>query len=95
MSALEELEDEFSKIVASMPDEFDSHAFILKLAQANQRLYVLALSEYANNDQPFQTVHALIAKRLKNHVDLVRHDRDEPSKNIFGLESDAAVWQKV
>ena len=94
MSALEELEEKFPEIVGLMPDEFDSHEFILKIAQAYQQLYVQALNEYATNDQPFQSVHSEIAKRLKKRDDLVNHIGDRPSKNIFGLVNDAAVWQK-
>jgi hypothetical protein len=95
MSAFEELEEKFSEIVDLMPGEFNSHEFILKLAQRNQRFYVQALSEYADNNQPFQTVHALIAKRLKKRVDLVNQIGNGPSKNIFEYDSDAAIWQKV
>jgi hypothetical protein len=95
MSAFEELEEKFSEIVDMMPDEFDSHDFILKLAQGYQQIYVQALSEYANNNQPFQSVHGEIAKRLKKRHDLVKHIDDKPSKNIFGLINDAAVWRKV
>ena len=95
MSALEELEEKYSEIVELMPAKFDSHKFILELAQRYQRLYVQALSEYADNDQPFQTVHALLAKRLKQREDLVKQIDTKPSKNIFGYDTEAAVWEKV
>lgn len=95
MSAFEELEEKYSEIVDMMPDEFNSHDFILKLVQRYQRFYVQALSEYANNNQPFLTVHGEIAKRLKKRYDLVKHIDNKTSKNIFGLDSDAAVWRKV
>jgi hypothetical protein len=94
-SALEELEEKYSEIVGMMPDIFDSHNFILALAQRYQQLYVHALSEYAGNNQPFLTVHGEIAKRLKKRVDLVKHIDNRTSKNIFRLDSDAAVWEKV
>ena len=94
MSALDELEEKFPEILRLMPDEFDSHEFILMLAQGYQQLYVRALSEYADNNQPFQYVHSEIAKRLNKHDDLVKHIGDRPSRNIFGLVNDAAVWQK-
>ncbi len=95
MPALEELEEKFSEIVAFMPATFDSHEFILKLAQKYQKAYVRALNEYADNDQPFQTVHALLAKRLKQHADLVKHIDYRASKNIFRYDTAAAVWEKV
>jgi hypothetical protein len=94
MSALEELEEKFAEVLRLLPDEFDSHEFILKLAQAYQQLYVRALSEYADNNQPFQSVHSEIARRLKKRDDLVDHIGERPSRNIFGDVNDAAVWQK-
>jgi hypothetical protein len=95
MSAFEELEEKYPEIVDMMADEFNSHEFILKLAQRYQRLYVQALSEYEDNDQPFLTVHSQIAKRLKKREDLVKHICNKTSRNIFGDDSDAAVWLKV
>ena len=95
LSALEELEQKYSEIVDLMPAKFDSHKFILVLAQRYQRAYVRALNEYAGNNQPFQTVHGLIAKKLKQHEDLVKHIDNKTSKNIFRLDSDAAIWEKV
>ena len=97
MSGFEELEEKYSEIVDSMADDeaFDSHDFIKKLVQRYQQLYVQALYEYAKNDQPFQSVHKEIAKRLKKRTDLVVQDGTTLSKNIFGLENIVAVWRKV
>ncbi|MCE9645266.1 MAG: hypothetical protein K8S20_04640 [Chloroflexi bacterium] len=95
MSAFDELEGKYPEIVDQLPDRFDSHDFILVLAQRYQQLYVSALSEYSDNHQPFQTVHSEIARRLNNHAELVKHIGDRPSRNIFGQVNDAAVWQKV
>jgi hypothetical protein len=94
--AFENLEAVYPEIVNLMPDdEFDSHEFILKLAQKYQKKYVQALIEYAKNDQPFQSVHSEIAKRLKKREDLVKQIGDRSSKNIFGLENEVAIWSKV
>jgi hypothetical protein len=96
-NAFEEIEKKFDEIVGLMPDgqDFDSHDFILKFAQKYQQLYLRALSEYADNDQPFQTVHGESDKRRKKRTDLVEHIDNRTSKNIFGLENEAAVWRKV
>lgn len=93
--ALKDLEDVFPKIVRLMPDEFDSHAFILELARKYQKLYVRALFTRKNENLPFNRTHMAIGKRLKRHKDLVKYIRSEPSDNIFGLKSKVAVWQKV
>ncbi len=92
----ERLEELFPRIVKLMPkDEFDSHDFILTLAQKHQKLYVQLLHVYKDNNQPFQSVHKEIPKRLKKRVDLVKHIGKHSSKNIFGLENNCAVWRKV
>ena len=94
--AFEKLEELFPRIVNMISkDKFDSHDFILKLAQKHQKLYVQLLYVYKDNNQPFQSVHKEIAKRLKKHRDLVEHIDDRSSKNIFGLENKVAVWHKV
>src|SRR5688500_14850000 len=94
--AFERLETIFPRIVKLISkDEFDSHDFILKLAQKYQKLYVQLLYVYKDNNQPFQSVHKEIAKRLKKRTDLVTHIRDESSDNIFGLKNKVAVWRKI
>ena len=94
--AFERLEELFPRIVNLMPkNEFDSHDFILKLAQQYQKLYVQLLYVYKDNNQPFQSVHKEIAKRLKKRDDLVEHLGNHSSKNIFGLDNSCAVWHKV
>jgi hypothetical protein len=95
--AFEELEKKYDEIVNLMPDDedFDSHDFILVLAQKYQRLYIEALDSRKEKNRPFHRVHMAIAKRLKKRVDLVTHIRNCRSKNIFGQKSLVAVWCKV
>src|SRR5688500_16743530 len=94
--AFEKLEELFPRIVSLITkDKFDSHDFILKLAQKHQKLYVQLLFVYKDNNQPFQSVHKEIAKRLKKRDDLVEHIGNQPSKNIFGLKNKVAVWRKI
>ena len=92
----EELEDCYPDVIEMMEDEFDSHDFILKLAHKNQTLYVQALIEYAGNEQPFQSVHKEIAKRLKKYPEqVVATGAKRNSENIFRVKSPAEVWRKV
>ena len=56
---LDALEQVFPEVVEKMSDYFDSHDFILKLAQAHQRLYVAALAAYVGKEYPFQIVHVV------------------------------------
>ncbi len=94
-NAFEELEKKYDEIVGLMPKEFDSHEFILKLAQEHQRLYVQALVEYIKDDRPFQIVHGQIAMRLLKYPKLVTKIGEGVSKDIFLQENSAAIWRKV
>ena len=91
----ESLEAVYSQVIALMPEPFDSHQFILKLAQEYQRLYVQALIEYAESERPFQIAHGQIAKRLHNFPNLVTKIGEHISKDIFLQDNSAAIWQKV
>lgn len=94
-TAFDALEAKFAAIVAKMDHYFDSHAFILRLAQAHQRLYVAALAAYADHEYPFQIVHGEISRRLLNHPELVTKVGENISQDIFHHKSSAAVWRKA
>ena len=93
--ALDALEQYFPDIVAEMPDEFDSHFFILTLAHRHQQLYLQALNHYRDSDQPFQALHGQIARRLAHHLDIVAPQGKTSSPNIFGGRSRAEEWHKT
>jgi hypothetical protein len=94
-SEFEALDAVYEQIIALMPDTFDSHEFILKLAQEHQRLYVRALIEYAESERPFQIAHGQIAMRLHNFPNLVTKIGERNSEDIFQQKNSAAMWQKV
>jgi hypothetical protein len=89
------LEAVYEKVIALMPNKFDSHEFILKLAQEYQQLYVQTLVAYVDSDRPFQAVHGQIAMRLLKFPNLVTRVGEHISKDIFLQESSAIMWQKV
>ncbi len=96
-----ELESRFPEIVQKIPDPFDSHEFILALAQQNQAEYVRALCAYSDylyrgKPAPFQAVHSAIIRKLAKHSELVKLIRDnKPSRDIFGKINYCGEWQKV
>jgi hypothetical protein len=92
---LEALEKKFPEVVAKMDRYFDSHDFILKLAQMHQRLYVAALAAYVDKDYPFQIVHGEIARRLLNYPKLVVKIGEDSSEDIFRQKNSSTVWRKV
>ncbi|MCL4250303.1 MAG: hypothetical protein KJ065_19290 [Anaerolineae bacterium] len=94
MNPLEALEQHYPEIIARMGKRFSSHEFILELAHEHQGLYVKALAQYADHKAPFQAVHGQLAKALAKFDTLVYYIGEEPSTNIFGRSSDAAVWGK-
>jgi hypothetical protein len=62
-----------------MPDDlFNTHEFMLKLVEEYQELYVQALIEYSQNDQPSLMVIGQIARRLKERNDLITYVKSEP-----------------
>jgi hypothetical protein len=93
-SALQALEAAFPEVVAHMPEFFDSHDFVLKLAHAQQQLYVAALAA-VDSEHPFQIVHREISRRLLTHPELVSRIGERSSRDIFGQKSSATVWNKV
>ncbi len=93
--ALDTLAEHFAEIVGEMPDEFDSHQFIQTLAHRHQRLYVQALIAYADNEQPFASLHGQIARRLGQHTHLVTPQGKTPSTDMFGHRGRAEEWRKA
>lgn len=57
--------------IDAMPNDFDSHAVILKVAHDNQREYIAALHEkvIANVNAPFQALHGSLGIRIKHRCD--------------------------
>jgi hypothetical protein len=91
----ESLESVYEQVIARMPNRFDSHEFIIKLAQEHQRLYVKALVEHTDNEKPFQIVHSQIAMRLLKYPNLISRVGEHISRDIFLQENIATLWQKV
>jgi hypothetical protein len=89
------LEAVYEQVIELMPNKFDSHEFILKLAQEHQQLYVKALIEHAESEKPFQIVHSQIAMRLLKFPNLVTRAGDHISRDIFLQENVATLWEKV
>lgn len=93
MTVLDELTPYYDEILDLMPNEFDSHRFILKLAHKHQREYVNAL--YACRDvrdrAPFREVHKQISQSLNDYADKIR---EQYSPDIFGEDQSNAVWRK-
>ena len=92
---MEALFTQYSAIIDMMPTEFDSHQFILRLAEHNQVAYIQALSRYLNNGAPFQTLHAQLSGGLNELTNLVEHIGVVQSNNIFGNQSPCAKWRKL
>jgi len=85
---------QYPAVIASLPQTFTSHQFILRLAQWNQKAYVEALYAYRDDARPFNIVHSILARHLHacSEVELV--STDAPSGNIFGEADVCAVWRK-
>jgi len=92
---------QYPPTIATMPDTFTSHEFILELARQNQKLYIEALYSYRQHqhrgtEAPFLIVHGILAQQLLEYPKLVHQGRrDAPSKNIFGKDDTCSEWAKL
>ena len=82
-------------LIEQMPDEFNSHEFILLLAQQNQENYIEALYEYCRNTNPFQVVHGILSRQLHEYRNLVRHEGETNSTDIFKQRNRCARWSRI
>ena len=94
------LYDKYPALIAEMKKEFNSHEFILRLAQQNQKLYVEALYAYRESvhrgtPSPFLVVHGILSKQLHHYPSLITHNGEVDSKDIFGQVNRCASWCKV
>ncbi len=89
------LEAVYEKVIALMPNKFDSNDFILKLAQEYPRLYAQALADYTDSERPFQSLHSQIAMRLLRLPDHVVSTGEHISRDFLQQENTVALWQKV
>jgi hypothetical protein len=82
--------------IDAMPEEFDSHELILKVAHDNQGDYVQHLQSVNPSSIPFQIVHSRLG------TDIARTCRDRNyketpsrSKDIFGHMGSCVIWKKT
>ena len=89
------LRQHYPSVIETLPDTFNSHEFIIALAQRHQALYVEALHAYLDQYSPFQVVHGIIARSLDWFPELVENTGEHvPSRDIFGNANTAALWRK-
>ncbi|GAB3656324.1 hypothetical protein [Ramlibacter alkalitolerans] len=93
--ALQALYQHYRPLIATMPERFSSHEFILKLAQGHQREYVAALVEYSDSGEPFRVVHQQLSRHFRFYPDLVEYLGDGPSVDIFGKSNSCAFWKRL
>ena len=90
----------YEAVVAQMPETFDSHQFILCLAQQHQTLYIEALyshrhSLHRDSPDPFRVVHQILSRHLNACHHLVTRLGDVYSADIFGQSNECAQWRKL
>ena len=86
-----ELFKKVDALVDTMKEEFDSHWFILKLAQANQSEYVDALVHYKSS---FQILHGEVSRAI-GATGKVENIGSFSSLNIWQEKNPCAKWKKV
>ncbi len=95
-SVFEKLEDIYPTVIGMIQnDRFNSHEFMLMLVHEYQELYVQALLEQNQSDQPSLAVAGRIADRLRKRTDLLTYLGTESIEHVFEQAHDFEVWQKV
>lgn len=84
------------EIMEKMKPVFDSHDFILKFAQKNQKAYAEMISLYVSSKEPFTQAHQQIGKFLLHAKDElgIENMGETVSKNIFGNANENKKWHK-
>jgi hypothetical protein len=90
----------YPAIIEKMPNKFTSHEFIMEFAHVNQREYIEALYVYRNSTRqgvraPFMVVHGILAKGLRQFPKLVKYKGETYSEDIFGQNSECALWRRI
>ena len=90
-----DLRRHYPQVIAQMPAAFNSHQFILTLAQLDQPAYIAALQTYCDGEEPFKIVHQQLSALLNDYPELVTpNGRDENSHDIFGNRNSCRSWLK-
>jgi hypothetical protein len=93
--ALEALYEHYAATIALMPRDFNSHQFILTLAQKHQPEYVAALAACCNGGEPFREVHQYLSSKLRAFPNFVAHAGVAKSHDIFGKPNTCSAWRKL
>lgn len=90
------LERHFKVTIKRMPKEFKFHRFVRTLARLHQHEYIESLVYFEKLKQPFRALHAELERRLHNGpYRLALVESKEPSKDIFGTQSNCGKWRKT
>ncbi len=95
MDAIAQLEAHFLEILDLMPNEFDSHDFISKLAHENEKLYISALAQHIDSSYPVRTTNSKLATRLSQGGYQVEKQGSVRSPNLFGDKTECEKWRKL
>jgi hypothetical protein len=94
MTPLDDIKSHYPAVIAGMGSEFNSHEFILRLAQEHQAAYIRVLYHYVESNHPFKQAHGALAQALEQFDTLIEKIANKESNNIFGEKSLAIVWSK-
>lgn len=86
-------EEQVIEILATLEQEFDSHAFIFEFMRRFPSIYVQRLYNYVNSKDPIRIFHSKIGKFLDQRSDIIALGKVS-SANVRGLPSANEKWRK-
>jgi len=94
VTAIDDIKQHYEEVIDAMPNEFNSHKFILELARRHQKAYIRLLAHYTDSPSPFMVAHGQLAKLIGQFDDKVTPLDYEDSADIFGNSNKAMLWRK-
>lgn len=91
------LDDCAGSVIKSLPNQFDSHKFIFKLMEQQEKEYIKTLFEFIGCDSGvFREFHRQIGVYLSEHQTILKINKVgiSHSMNVKGYESENASWEK-
>lgn len=102
MTSIADLLDAFfvdaEKVIRALGDTFTAHAFVRKVAQKREQIYVDLLHAHRDESSPFIATHQAIDSRLKSltpQFDIYPMEEATLDTDMFGKVAKSTLYQRL